>query len=102
MVFGSPTATQLRPTPLTMPSHALACSAVETVVPPRGKALISTDLSISFPSGYYARVAPRSGLAWKNSIDVGAGVIGDAWVLSDCRPPCSRCFKLQLLPFAIG
>jgi hypothetical protein len=51
-------------------------SAVEAVVPARGKALLSTDLSIAIPSGYYARVAPRSGLAWKNSIDVGAGVIG--------------------------
>jgi dUTPase len=51
-------------------------SAVEAVVPARGKALLSTDLSIAIPSGYYGRVAPRSGLAWKNSIDVGAGVIG--------------------------
>lgn len=25
--------------------------------------------------GTYGRLAPRSGLAWKNSIDVGAGVI---------------------------
>lgn len=38
-------------------------------------AQIKTDISISFPHGLYARVAPRSGLAWKNSIDVGAGVI---------------------------
>jgi dUTPase len=51
-------------------------SAVEAVVPARGKALLSTDLSIAIPSGHYGRVAPRSGLAWKNSIDVGAGVIG--------------------------
>ena len=27
------------------------------------------------PDGTYGRVAPRSGLAWKNHIDVGAGVI---------------------------
>ncbi|KAK7276153.1 hypothetical protein RIF29_17287 [Crotalaria pallida] len=50
-------------------------SAVETKVPARGKALVATDLSISIPEGTYARVAPRSGLTWKNSIDVGAGVI---------------------------
>lgn len=36
---------------------------------------VKTDISIAFPHGFYARVAPRSGLAWKNSIDVGAGVI---------------------------
>ncbi|KAL6637577.1 hypothetical protein ACP70R_025149 [Stipagrostis hirtigluma subsp. patula] len=50
-------------------------SAVETVVPARGKALVATDLSIAIPEGTYARIAPRSGLALKHSIDVGAGVI---------------------------
>ncbi|KAL3845233.1 hypothetical protein ACJIZ3_002636 [Penstemon smallii] len=50
-------------------------SAAETKVPSRGKALVPTDLSIAIPQGTYARVAPRSGLAWKHSIDVGAGVI---------------------------
>ncbi|XP_039032945.1 LOW QUALITY PROTEIN: deoxyuridine 5'-triphosphate nucleotidohydrolase-like [Hibiscus syriacus] len=50
-------------------------SATDTKVPARGKALIRTDLSISVPEGTYGRVAPRSGLAWKHSIDVGAGVI---------------------------
>jgi len=50
-------------------------SAVEATVPARGKALVGTDLSIAIPEGTYARVAPRSGLALKHSIDVGAGVI---------------------------
>ncbi|OIT24711.1 PREDICTED: deoxyuridine 5'-triphosphate nucleotidohydrolase [Nicotiana attenuata] len=50
-------------------------SAAEAKVPARGKALIPTDLSIAVPQGTYARIAPRSGLAWKHSIDVGAGVI---------------------------
>ncbi|KAL2317335.1 hypothetical protein Fmac_031211 [Flemingia macrophylla] len=50
-------------------------SAVETKVPARGKALVATDISIVIPEGTYARIAPRSGLAWKHSIDVGAGVI---------------------------
>ncbi|PON40481.1 Deoxyuridine triphosphate nucleotidohydrolase, partial [Parasponia andersonii] len=50
-------------------------SATETKVPARGKALVPTDLSIAVPEGTYARIAPRSGLAWKRSIDVGAGVI---------------------------
>ncbi|XP_008220787.1 PREDICTED: deoxyuridine 5'-triphosphate nucleotidohydrolase [Prunus mume] len=50
-------------------------SATETTVPARGKALVPTDLSIAVPEGTYARIAPRSGLAWKHSIDVGAGVI---------------------------
>ncbi|CAN6287298.1 unnamed protein product [Urochloa humidicola] len=45
------------------------------VVPARGKALVPTDLSIAIPEGTYARIAPRSGLALKYSIDVGAGVV---------------------------
>jgi dUTPase len=36
---------------------------------------VKTDLQIEVPPGTYGRVAPRSGLAWKNHIDVGAGVI---------------------------
>jgi len=50
-------------------------AAHECVVPARGKALVKTDLSIAIPEGTYARIAPRSGLAWKHSIDVGAGVV---------------------------
>uniref|UniRef100_A0A7S1X4P8 Deoxyuridine 5'-triphosphate nucleotidohydrolase n=1 Tax=Tetraselmis chuii TaxID=63592 RepID=A0A7S1X4P8_9CHLO len=52
-------------------------SAVDEVVPARGKAMIKTDISIAIPPGTYARVAPRSGLAWKNSIDTGAGVVDE-------------------------
>lgn len=50
-------------------------SAKDLIVPARGKALVPTDLAISLPDGVYGRVAPRSGLAWKHHIDVGAGVI---------------------------
>jgi len=50
-------------------------SAYEYVVPARGKELVKTDLSVAIPKGTYARVAPRSGLAWKKFIDVGAGVV---------------------------
>jgi dUTP pyrophosphatase len=37
--------------------------------------LIKTNISMAIPSGYYGRIAPRSGLAYKNGIDVLAGVI---------------------------
>ncbi|RCI15613.1 hypothetical protein L249_3436 [Ophiocordyceps polyrhachis-furcata BCC 54312] len=50
-------------------------AARETVIPARGKALVDTDISIAVPAGTYGRVAPRSGLASKNFIDTGAGVI---------------------------
>lgn len=44
-------------------------------VEPNGKALIKTNIKVIIPDGCYGRIAPRSGLAWKNHIDVGAGVI---------------------------
>ena len=47
----------------------------ESVVPSWNKALVDTDISIAVPAGTYGRVAPRSGLASKHSIDTGAGVI---------------------------
>lgn len=34
-------------------------SAVDTVVPARGKALVKTDLAIAIPENTYARIAPR-------------------------------------------
>ena len=43
----------------------------------RGKGLVKTDLQIRVPHGTYGRVAPRSGLAWKNHIDIGAGVVDE-------------------------
>lgn len=52
-------------------------SAKDVVIPARGKGLCPTDIAIALPEGVYGRVAPRSGLAWKNSIDVGAGVIDE-------------------------
>lgn len=45
------------------------------MIPARGKALVDTDISIALPVNTYGRVAPRSGLAAKHSIDTGAGVI---------------------------
>jgi dUTP pyrophosphatase len=48
----------------------------EDVTIPRGaRALISTGLAVVLPVGTYGRVAPRSGLAVKHGIQVGAGVI---------------------------
>eukprot|EP00995_Heteronema_vittatum_P008244 NODE_3423_length_669_cov_323.929032_g2143_i1.p1 GENE.NODE_3423_length_669_cov_323.929032_g2143_i1~~NODE_3423_length_669_cov_323.929032_g2143_i1.p1 ORF type:complete len:175 (+),score=53.51 NODE_3423_length_669_cov_323.929032_g2143_i1:61-525(+) len=50
-------------------------SAHDIVIPARGKAIVKTDLAICCPDGTYGRVAPRSGLAAKHHLDVGAGVI---------------------------
>merc|ERR1719244_2216767 len=50
-------------------------SAMDVTIPPRGKALAKTDIAMAIPEGCYGRIAPRSSLAWKHHIDVGAGVI---------------------------
>lgn len=50
-------------------------SAKDMEIPAKNKAIVPTDISIAVPAGCYGRVAPRSGLAVKNFIDVGAGVI---------------------------
>lgn len=52
-------------------------AAHDHVVKARGKEMIKTDIQIALPPGTYGRVAPRSGLAWKHSIDVGAGVVDE-------------------------
>jgi len=44
-------------------------------IPPNERMAISTGIAIATPPGTYARIAPRSGLAAKYSIDIGAGVI---------------------------
>ena len=41
------------------------------VIPAHGKELVDTGLKIQLPEGCYGRIAPRSGLAVKNFIDVG-------------------------------
>ncbi|XP_006736865.1 deoxyuridine 5'-triphosphate nucleotidohydrolase, mitochondrial isoform X3 [Leptonychotes weddellii] len=52
-------------------------SAYDYTLPPMEKALVKTDIQVALPSGCYGRVAPRSGLAAKYFIDVGAGVIDE-------------------------
>jgi dUTP pyrophosphatase len=55
------------------------CSCEKVIVPSHGRALVSTGFSISMPENimnkYYLRIAPRSGLAVKQGITTGAGVI---------------------------
>ena len=50
-------------------------SSASLVVPARGRALVPTELCLGLPAGTYGRLAPRSGLAWRHGIDVGAGVV---------------------------
>merc|ERR1712079_780102 len=40
-----------------------------------GRGIVKTGLTIAIPEGTYARIAPRSGLAVKRGLHVGAGVV---------------------------
>ena len=46
-----------------------------TKINPGERKLIKTGVAMAVPPGYYGRIAPRSGLAYKHGIDVMAGVI---------------------------
>jgi dUTP pyrophosphatase len=61
-------------------------SAEDVVISPGNRAKVNVGIRIAVPEGCYGRIAPRSGLAYKHFIDVGAGVIdsdyrGDVSVL---------------------
>jgi deoxyuridine 5'-triphosphate nucleotidohydrolase len=45
------------------------------VIGARGRALVPTGIAVAVPAGTYGRIAPRSGLAVKHGIDIGAGVV---------------------------
>ena len=50
-------------------------SAEDKIVLAHGKMIIDTQISIATPPGTYRRIAPQSGLAAKNMIAIGVGVI---------------------------
>ena len=54
-------------------------SVEEHIIPARSQAIVDTGIILDFPSDCYARIAPRSGLAAKNSIDTLAGVVDSSY-----------------------
>ena len=51
------------------------CAIEDLSIGPRQRVLARTGLAVAIPEGFYGRIAPRSGLAAKNGLDVLAGVI---------------------------
>ena len=51
------------------------CSIEELNIEPKQRVMARTGLAVAIPPGFYGRIAPRSGLASKNGLDVLAGVI---------------------------
>ena len=59
------------------------CVARNYVTPSRGKGIVETGLAMSLPPGTCAWIVPRSRLAARNLIDVGAGIVDlDYWAQS--------------------
>jgi dUTP pyrophosphatase len=54
-------------------------SVDRAIIGPMNRACVSVGLSIEIPEGYYGRIAPRSGLAVKQGVDVLAGVIDSSY-----------------------
>lgn len=54
-------------------------SIEELVIPAKSQGIVDTGLVFQFPSDCYGRVAPRSGLAVRNSIMVMAGVVDSSY-----------------------
>jgi len=52
-------------------------SAESGTIQPMQRELLSLDISIQLPVGTYGQIAPRSGLAVKHGIQVGAGIIDE-------------------------
>lgn len=50
-------------------------AAEDSIIVCGARKLVKTNISMEITPGYYGRIAPRSGLAYKNGIDVLAGVI---------------------------
>ena len=72
--------------------------SIETcVIKPLERKLVNTGIKIEIPDGYYGRIAPRSGLAFKKGIDVMAGVIDSGYrgevkvlLINLCQPSNPR------------
>ncbi len=54
-------------------------STEDVSLKPFQRKVVKTGIKLSIPTGFYGRIAPRSGLAVKNGIDVLAGVIDSGY-----------------------
>ena len=50
-------------------------SIEDITIEPKQRTLAKTGLAVAIPPGHYGRIAPRSGLAMKQGLDVLSGVI---------------------------
>lgn len=55
-------------------------SVEDCMIQPLERKVVSTGIRIKIPDGYYGRIAPRSGLAVKQGVDVLAGVVDSGYI----------------------
>lgn len=55
------------------------CSMENVRIQQKQYAVISTGIALEIPPDCYARIAPRSGLAVRNGVHVGAGVVDSGY-----------------------
>jgi dUTP pyrophosphatase len=55
------------------------CAVEQLSIPPMSRSIVGTGISLEIPEGFYARIAPRSGLAAKHGIYVLAGVCASSY-----------------------
>ena len=85
-------------------------TSVEFVtIHPKEQKLVNIGLAVACPTGTYARIAPRSGLALKHNLSIGAGVIdadhrGEVGILliNNGTAPCSVAVGEQVPPTPLG
>ncbi len=54
-------------------------AASDVMIPAEGQAMVSTGLKLALPEGYVGLIWPRSGLAVKQGLDTGAGVVDSSY-----------------------
>lgn len=78
--FAKAVSNAIAPTRAEVGAAGYDLSACEDKIIPAGKwDKVDTGIAVEFPSYCYGRVAPRSGLAFKKGISVGAGVIDSSY-----------------------
>ncbi|KAG6527610.1 hypothetical protein ZIOFF_009733 [Zingiber officinale] len=67
----------------------------DCVIPPRGRGLIPTGISMEISWGTYGRIAARSSAAYRLGLDIGAGVIDCDYRGEELLPKESAAMLLQ-------
>ena len=57
-----------------------ACLESPYTIRAKDRGIVPTGIAVSIPTGHFGRISPRSGLAVKQGIDVGAGILDEDFI----------------------